>query len=141
MLRTWRHALLLGVLVGLVEGGAIVRYDWIMDDPQPWRLGAGLLWAGLILAMNGLIFVGLNRLCRRSLTALSLVWLVPICGVRAWSGDRFEWWSLIPAVLALALSRGLDRRPRLLGLFAVCLALPGLWGKVPVYGSAWAEWL
>ena len=141
MLRTWRNAAIVGALVGWVEAAAIVRYDWIMDDPRVWRVGIGVIWAALIIGMNSLAFVGLARLCRGRAIVLSLVWLLPLLAIRFWIGDRFEWWSIIPAVLAILLSLRIDRWRRAVGLYAVLLALPGLWGRVPVFGSPLATWL
>lgn len=141
MFETWRQAAILGALVGLVESCAIVRYDWLMDDPRAWRVGAALLWAVLIIAMNAVAFVGLRKLCRGNALALALVWLMPLLGLRFWSGDRFQWWSLLPAVLALLVATVLRRWPKLMGAFAVLLAWPGLWGRVPVFGSPWMEWV
>ena len=141
MFETWRQAAILGALVGLVESCAIVRYDWLMDDPRAWRVGAALLWAVLIIAMNAVAFVGLRKLCRGNALARALVWLMPLLGLRIWSGDRFQWWSLLPAVLALLVAPILRRWPKLMGAFAVFLAWPGLWGRVPVFGSPWMEWV
>ena len=126
----------LGALVGLYEAIAIVRWDWLMDDIRPGRVAVGLVWAALIIALNGALFSGLAWLTRRSVVAVGVLYSAFIYSARFVSGDRWDQQSLY-AIAAILLFMFLAKRwPRTTGLLAIALATPGLWGRVPVYTTA-----
>jgi arylsulfatase A-like enzyme len=126
----------LGCLVGLYEAIAIVRWDWLMSDMRPGRVAVGLAWAIVIIAINTVLFSALAWLCRRSIVAVGVLYTGFVFAARHHAGDRWDSQSLqvIPAILiALFLAK---RWPRTMGLLAIGLATPGLWGRVPVYTTA-----
>ncbi|MDP6935705.1 MAG: sulfatase-like hydrolase/transferase, partial [Myxococcota bacterium] len=127
----------LGLLVGVFEALAIVRWDWIMDDVRPARLATGLAWALTILALNAGLWGLLGRLCRGSAVAGSALFLAAVYGARWLGEDRFypeSLWCIAPALALAAACRpgfGFRERHRLEGLLAIALALPALWGRIP----------
>ncbi len=131
----------LGALVGLYEAIAIVRWDWLMDDPRGWRMALGIGHALVIIAINTGLFALLGAIVRRSVTATALVYTAFVYGARFVGEDRFETTSFYAAgaiVVLLLLQR---LWPWAVGLLAVALATPGMWGRVPVYTTATDEQL
>lgn len=129
----------LGLLVGLFEATAIVRYDWLHDDWQPARVVTALGWGALILLINGAFFGLLGGLVRGRAWAVALLYAAFVGATRWDSQDRFEWSALYPLPLGVLLA-GLSGRWRgLAGLAASLLAVAGLWGRVPVYTSPLEE--
>jgi len=131
----------LGALVGLYEAIAIVRWDWLMDDPRAWRVALGIGWGLVIIAINMGLFSLLHTLLRQSVVATGFVYTAFVYGARYVGEDRFETTSLYAAgavVVLLALQRIWSWS---WGLLAVALATPGLWGRVPVYTTAVDEQL
>ena len=123
----------LGALVGLYEAIAIVRWDWLMDDPRGWRIALGLGYALIIIALNTGLFAVLGALARKNIVVTGLVYSAIVYGARVVGEDRFESTSFLAAgaiLLLLALHR---IWPWVSGVLAVALATPGLWGRVPVY--------
>lgn len=131
----------IGALVGLYEAIAIVRWDWLMDDPRGWRVALGIGHALVIIAINSGLFALLGALLRQSVVATSIVYTAFVYGARYVGEDRFETTSFYAAgaiVLLLMLQR---IWPWVVGLLAIALATPGLWGRVPVYTTATDEQL
>ncbi len=123
----------LGALVGLYEAIAIVRWDWLMDDLRPSRLAIGLAWALLIVVINTALFAVLGRLLLRSILATSTVYAGLVYLARWMGDDRWDkqsGWAGIGIVVAMLLCKF---KPRAMGLLAIGLATPGLWGRVPNY--------
>jgi arylsulfatase A-like enzyme len=123
----------LGALIGLYEAIAIVRWDWLMDDPRPVRLAIGVAWALAIVVLNTALFAVLGRLCRQSILVSAtlytgLIYLARWVGEDRW--DKRSGWAAAVIVVALVLTR---LRPRTMGLLAVAMASVGLWGRVPIY--------
>jgi len=123
----------LGGLVGLYEAIAIVRWDWLMDDHRGWRVALGLGYALWIIALNIGLFSLLGALLKRCTVLTSVTYTALIYGARFVGEDRFEsnsFWAVGAILLTLGLAR---IWPWAIGLLAVALATPGLWGRVPVY--------
>ncbi len=123
----------IGALVGLYEAIAIVRWDWLMDDPRGWRIALGLGHAFIIIAVNTGLFALLGALLKRNLALTAILYTGLVYGARVVGEDRFESDSYYAAgaiLVALLLHR---IWPWFAGILAVALATPGLWGRVPVY--------
>jgi arylsulfatase A-like enzyme len=132
---SWLPSLRLGLLIGLVEAVAIVRYDVVMDDPRPARLAAALGPALLVVAFNGAFFALLGLVTRGRTLLVAALYLLLVGGVRAWARDRYEHLAVLVVPLALVAALVAARRPRLAGVAAALCAFPGLWGRVPVYAT------
>jgi arylsulfatase A-like enzyme len=131
----------LGALVGLYEAIAIVRWDWLMDDPRGWRMALGIGHALVIIALNVGLFSLLGVLARRCLVITTVLYTAFVYGARFIGEDRFEttsFWAAGAIVILLLLHR---IWPWVLGLLAVAVATPGLWGRVPVYTTSLDEQL
>jgi len=123
----------LGMLLGLYEAIAIVRWDWLMDDLRPWRIAIGVGHALIIIGLNiGLLSV-LGLLAKRCIIITSVAYTALICSARYVGDDRFDMASLytVGAIIIFAVFQRFW--PWMLGLLAVAMATPGLWGRVPVY--------
>ena len=129
----------LGTLVGLYEAIAIVRWDWLMDDLRPWRLAVGVGHALLIIGLNIGLFSVLGLLAKRCIIVTSLAYTALICSARFMGDDRFDQTSLYTAGVILTLSIIQRVWPWVIGLLAVALATPGLWGRIPVYTTPTEE--
>ena len=120
-----------GALVGLAEAVAVVRYDWIMDEPTPPRLLGAAGWA---LALVGLGAAGwaplLGGLRRWPLLGWGLAAGLVGAG-RVALGDGFEPWMGALGAAAALLGGLTGRWPALRGAAAAALALFALWGRVP----------
>jgi len=125
----------LGLLLGVFEAIAIVRYDHVMDDPRLTRLLPALGWALAIVALNTGAVATLGRLLRGRLVVTGALLAVLIAAVRAAQQDRFEWISLALLPAAALLLHGAGKRRWLLGPAAVAIAGLGLWGRVPIYST------
>jgi len=126
----------MGALVGLYEAIAIVRWDWLMDDLRPMRIAVGVAWGLAIIAINGVLFSALGWVCRRSLLAVTVLYSAGIYSARWLGEDRWNTDSLF-AIGVILIAAGLAKKwPRTMGLLAISLATPGLWGRVPVYTTA-----
>lgn len=131
----------LGALVGLYEAIAIVRWDWLMDDPRGWRIALGIGHGLVIIALNMGVFALLGALLKRCVFLTSICYTALIFGARFVGQDRFESTSFY-AIGAIAVSLLLVRVwPWAVGILAVALATPGLWGRVPVYTTPTDEQL
>jgi arylsulfatase A-like enzyme len=128
-----QHIAQLGALVGLYEAIAIVRWDWLMNDPRGWRIALALGHVLVIIALNTGLFAALGALCRRSTTVTCLIYTALVYGARFIGEDRFESasYSAAGAILLLVLLHRIW--PWVCGILAIALATPGLWGRVPVY--------
>jgi len=127
----------LGVLIGLFEGIGVARWDVWMDDLSPERLLGGLGWLAVIVMINALFWSALLGLCRGSRRIAAPLFVAGVLLARWWVGDRFDPMTAIALPVALALAwRG---APRLDGLLAIALALPGVWGRVPNYTVSAAD--
>jgi arylsulfatase len=131
----------LGALVGLYEAIAIVRWDWLMDDTRGWRLALGIGYALIIVALNAGLFALLGALLRRSMVATVSVYTALVYAARFVGEDRFESTSYYAAGAIVALLLLQRVWPWAVGLLAVAVATPGLWGRVPVYTTAVDEQL
>jgi arylsulfatase A-like enzyme len=131
----------LGALVGLYESIAIIRWDWLMEDCRWWRVALSVGWALIIIAINAGLFSLLGTIFRRSILLTSIVYTAVICGARFVGGDRFELISLSAAGAVLVFLLMIRVWPWAMGLLAIALATPGLWGRVPVYTTAIDEQL
>ena len=74
-----QHIAQLGALVGLYEAIAIVRWDWLMNDPRDWRVALAMGHVLVIIALNTGLFAVLGSLCRRCPVLTSLVYTVCPC--------------------------------------------------------------
>ena len=131
----------LGALVGLYESIAIIRWDWLMEDCRWWRVALSVGWALIIIAINAGLFTLLGAIFRRSILLTSVVYTAFICGARFVGGDRFELISLSAAAAVVPFLLLIRVWPWVMGLLAIALATPGLWGRVPVYTTAIDEQL
>jgi len=136
-----QHIAQLGALVGLYEAIAIVRWDWLMNDPRGWRIALALGYLLVIVALNTGLFALLGSLCRRSIVATSVLYTAFVYAARFVGEDRFESDSYIAAGAILFLLLLHRIWPWVCGLLAVALATPGLWGRVPVYTTPTDEQL
>lgn len=135
----FRDLATLGLLVGLFESIAILRYDWLQDDWRPGRVLVALLWGALILFVNAGFFGLLGGLLRGRPWAVAILYAALVGATRWDSQDRFEWTALYPIPVAVLLA-GLSGQWRWLSGFAASLlAIVGLWGRVPVYSSSMDE--
>jgi len=123
----------LGALVGLYEAIAIVRWDWLMDDMRSWRIAVGIGHALVILAINIGLFSLLGAALQKRLFLVCAAYTGLVYGTRILGEDRYESTSLwaLGAIFLLWMLRAIW--PWIMGLLAVALATPGLWGRVPVY--------
>ena len=128
------ETLRLGLLVGLYEAIAIVRWDWLLDDITVFRIAIAVLLGAVIVALSGLAWGVLGRVTRVSLPLAATVATVAVIAARWAVGDRFFADRYLPLLLPLgALLWAVGKRPRLMGLLAVLLATLGLQGRVPNY--------
>jgi arylsulfatase A-like enzyme len=131
----------LGALIGIYEAIAIVRWDWLMDDYRPERVAIAFAWAFAIIALNIGFFALIGRVLRRSLIATAVVYGGMVYLSR-WMGDdrwdRNSGYAAIAIVIVLIVAR---LQPLAMGLLAIALATPGLWGRVPVYTMPVSEQL
>jgi arylsulfatase A-like enzyme len=129
----------LGLLLGLFEAVAIIRWDVLMDDPSAGRIITGVVWGGLIMGLTGMLWTVLERSAAKfkvqyAEVITAAVFLPLVFTGRFLNHDRYNSQSL--AIHPLALGLSWKRPQRLTGLTAVLLGLPALWGRVPNYTSS-----
>jgi arylsulfatase A-like enzyme len=127
----------LGVLVGLFEAVAVVRYDWLMDDWALGRLALGLAWAAAIVAVDVLGWLALGFVARWRLLPAVAGGTALVFFTRMVRGDRFEVESAVAGIAAVLFAVVALRVPQVLGLVAASIGLVGLWARVPLYTTPW----
>ncbi len=117
--------------MGLAEAVAVVRYDWIMDDPSPRRLLGAAGWGLAFLGLGALGWAPLlGGLRRWPLLGWGLA--AGLVGAGRWAlGDGVEPWMAGLGAAAALLGGLTGRWPAVRGAAAAALALFALWGRVP----------
>ena len=137
--RPWLWFLLLGLMLGAFEAAAIVPYDWLMGDWAPGRLLPALGHVLALLGVNAAVWTLLGAVARRHAPVAVSLGAAVLVFARVLPDDRFDEWTLLLPLLAVGLSFGAPRQPRVFAPIAVLLGVFTLWGRVPSSAFPLAE--